>query len=473
MQTTGAQRADFSGRFIRIMALGDSITEGGSTFSAYTYPLWEKLYAGGYQVEFVGSRTIQTRTGEFKNEGRGGWNAESIAQEFEKNFPNHIADVLLIHCGHNHEADEKPIPAIVAANASMIATARRSNPQIYIFLAQVIPSGKLPKYRYLPELNIELKRLAEKLDTPVSRVIAVDQATGFDWRTDTIEDHVHPNALGAEKIASRWFEAVARTLPRNAPVYQPEIIAYKKIGDSSLILHIFKPEGGPRATPRPAIVFFFGGGWVHGTPLQFYPECAHFASKGFVAITADYRIKTVDDTTPFESDADGKSAIRWVRAHAHEWGIDPHRIAAAGASAGGQVAAFTALVPGQDDPADDLSISAQSNALLVWYGVVDNGPEGYGPPEMKARYAEISPRHNIADNPPPCLFLLGTSDEYVPVKTAEAFQAEFVRHGGRCDLHLFPGAHHPLYPYRDSQAPLRSKVLSLADQFLDSIGFVP
>ena len=63
-------------------------------------------------------------------------------------------------------------------------------------------------------------------------------------------------------------------------------------------------------SPRPAIVFFFGGGWTTGTPIQFYPECAHFAAKGFVAISADYRIASVNRTTPFESVADGKSAIR-------------------------------------------------------------------------------------------------------------------------------------------------------------------
>ena len=303
-------------------------------------------------------------------------------------------------------------------------------------------------------------------------MVSVDQATGFDWRTDTIEDRVHPNAQGAEKIASRWFDALVQTVPKNAPVYRPEIIDYKKTDSRSLTLHIFKPASSGNTGSRAAIVFFFGGGWVHGTPLQFYPECAHFASKGLVAITADYRIKTVDGTTPVESDVDGKSAIRWVRAHAHELGVDPQRIAAAGASAGGQVAAFTALVPGLDDPDDDSSISAKSNAMLLWYGVIDNGPDGYGPPEMKARFAEVSPKHNITNNPPPCLFFLGTSDACIPVKTAEAFQAELVRHGGRCDLHLFAGAQHPLYPYRDSHAPLRNKVLALADQFLDSIGYI-
>ena len=83
-----------------------------------------------------------------------------------------------------------------------------------VLLAQVITAGKLPKYSYIPELNAELARLAEKISTPAQPVIIVDHATGFDWRTDTIADLVHPNAAGAAKMAQRWFVAL-QALPRS------------------------------------------------------------------------------------------------------------------------------------------------------------------------------------------------------------------------------------------------------------------
>jgi hypothetical protein len=69
-----------------------------------------------------------------------------------------------------------------------------------------------------------------------------------------------------------------------------------------LKLHVFAPTNSG-SKPHPAMVFFFGGGWVRGTPIQFYPECAHFAAKGHVAISADCRIASVNRTTPepFES----------------------------------------------------------------------------------------------------------------------------------------------------------------------------
>ena len=101
---------------------------------------------------------------------------------------------------------------IVGATESMIKAFREVNPRVTVLVAEVIPSGKLPKYAYLPELNQALRKLAGRLDAPSQRVIAVDQAAGFDWRTDTIDDKVHPNETGAEKMAARWFEALAGVL---------------------------------------------------------------------------------------------------------------------------------------------------------------------------------------------------------------------------------------------------------------------
>jgi lysophospholipase L1-like esterase len=77
-----------------------------------------------------------------------------------------------------------------------------------VAIAQVTPAGKLPKYAYLPELNVALAALAKELDRPGQRVLTVDLASGFDVAADTIADRVHSNARGAEKIAQRWAEAL-------------------------------------------------------------------------------------------------------------------------------------------------------------------------------------------------------------------------------------------------------------------------
>jgi len=247
-----------------------------------------------------------------------------------------------------------------------------------------------------------------------------------------------------------------------------EIRTYKKSPQGELALHIFQPAA-PATTPRPAIVFFFGGGWVNGTPVQFYPECAFFAAKGWVAISAEYRIRSKHKTSPFESVADGKSAIRWIRSHAGEFGLDPNRIVAAGASAGGQVAAAAATLPGLDDPADNLRISPRPDALVLLYPVIDNGPGGYGSKEIGERFKEFSPMHNITATVPPTIVFLGTKDQLIPVATAKEFQSRIQKAGGRCELELIDGVGHPMYSYKDSNPPLRDTVLARSLSFLKSL----
>ena len=124
----------------------------------------------------------------------------------------------------------------------------------------------------------------------------------------------------------------------------PEIIRYKQVGQGDLSLHVFKPEKNWKGEKQPAIVYFYGGGWSLGTPLQFYRECAWYASKGMVAVSAEYRISYLHHTTPFESLEDAHDAIAWLRKHAEELNIDTSRIVAAGASAGGHLAAATGII---------------------------------------------------------------------------------------------------------------------------------
>lgn len=455
-------------KIVRIMPVGDSITEGGSTFSNWRYPLWEKLYAAGYLVEYVGSRKSPSRIGDLFHEGYGGKNSAFLAATVPANFKKTPADIVLLHAGHNHFAEEKPVPGIVRDTEAMITAFRAVNPKVIVLLAQPITSSKLPKYSYIPELHGALSDLAAKITRPSSPVIIVPQGDGFDPAKDAIADGVHPNESGARKMADQWFKALFKVLGNPQPLQQPELVAYKTTNKGPLMLHVFKPSKTANS-PRPAMMFFFGGGWKVGTPLQFYPECRHFADRGIVAISADYRTAFTHGTTAFEADADGKSAIRWIRAHAKELGIDPHKIIAAGASAGGQIAAACGTVPGLDEPTEDRSVSSRPDALMLWYPVIDNGPQGYGDAAVKARYQEISPLHHITKAAPPTLLFLGTKDPLVPVATARDYQAKMKQSGIRCELKLFEGAGHPIYEYRKGPSPLRDQILLDSEAFMDSL----
>lgn len=193
---------------VRILAVGDSITQGGKTFVTYRLPLDQKLRAAGLHYEFVGSQQSEGPNGPLWHEGYGGKNAEFLSGILPAKLQLAKPDIILLHCGHNHTVEEKPVPGIIAAERAIIQAARKQNPKVVILLAQVIASGKLPKYGYLPELNQAEVLLARELNQPEAPVIIVDQFTGFNPQQDTIADLVHPNAQGAEKMATRWFEAL-------------------------------------------------------------------------------------------------------------------------------------------------------------------------------------------------------------------------------------------------------------------------
>jgi acetyl esterase/lipase len=254
--------------------------------------------------------------------------------------------------------------------------------------------------------------------------------------------------------------------------FTPDKVApYKTIGDVELKLHIFNPDGHSPSAKRPAIVFFFGGGWVGGNPSQFFPHCKYLSSRGMVAVSAEYRVKNKHKTTPRECVEDGKSTVRWLKHNADSLGIDPNRIAAGGGSAGGHVAAATAMVKGFEKADEDKSISCRPNALVLFNPVYDNGPGGYGHTRVKDYWERISPMHNISRTTPPTIVFLGTKDKLIPVATAEKYKKLMVEKGRRCDLHLYEGKGHGFFNYRGDMKDFYQTVLE-TDKFLTSLGYL-
>lgn len=263
-----------------------------------------------------------------------------------------------------------------------------------------------------------------------------------------------------------------KTIAQNKKPQPTRKVVYRTVGDVKLHLHVFEPKGLKKTDKRPAIVFFFGGGWNGGTPSQFYPHCDYLASRGMVAMSAEYRVKSRNNTTPFDCVTDGKAAVRWIRKHAQTLGIDPKKVAAGGGSAGGHVAAATATVPGLDAPEGDKSISAKPDALVLFNPVYDNGPDGYGYSRVKDRYKEISPIHNIHKGMPPAIVFLGTKDKLIPVSTGEKFQALMKKVGSRSELMLFEGAAHGFFNFGRGDGSAYRKTVRAMDEFLTSLGYL-
>lgn len=445
MQAIKAQSTTENPKRFTILGLGDSITEGGEGFSSYVYPLWEKLFTGGYLIDFIGPKQQKCRIGELDHAGYSGRTVgylATIADSIYRQFP---ADIVLIHAGHNYYASDSPVPDMIPAYKSIISTMKAINPDVIILLAKVIPSGKLPKYDYIPELNKEMVRMVKEMNDP--HVILVDQETGFDWREYTVEDKVHPNKLGAERMAEVWYENLQQVLPRSQESFAPEIVPYKIIDGDTLKMHIFKPEDWRSGNKLPVLAYFFGGGWTLGTPLQFYRECAYYASKGVIAVTVDYRIKYLHGTKPEDSLEDARDAICWLRTHAGEWGIDTGRIAASGASAGGYLAAALGADP------EKRTVCSRPDLLILNYAPVDRIKK-------------------IGGDIPPVLFLVGSEDPLVPLSTVEAFGEKIKKQDGSFELHVFENAGHPIFYYRKELDERFYQVRTLTDAFLKQFGYI-
>lgn len=250
---------------------------------------------------------------------------------------------------------------------------------------------------------------------------------------------------------------------------------YKSVGDTKLNLYVFSP-----ATPKnaPAIVFFFGGGWKSGSPQQFETQCRELAKRGMVAITADYRVEIRHSVKPTQCLADARSAVRWVRTHAGELGVDPQRIAAGGGSAGGHLAACTPFISEFDEPGEDTSVSAVPNALVLFNPALVLAPiEGFDAKDFGVKVPEermgtkpenLSPAHHVTRNGPPTIIFHGREDTTVPFASAEAFTAKMKSLGNRCELHGYDGQKHGFF----NGDEFKAKTLAEADKFLVSLGWL-
>lgn len=245
-------------------------------------------------------------------------------------------------------------------------------------------------------------------------------------------------------------------------------LVYKQPVGGDLSLHVFLPKDWKKQDKRPGAVFFFGGGWVGGSPRQFYPQCHLLASHGMVAISAEYRTKGSHGTDPRACVEDGKSAVRWITGHAGELGLDVNRFAIGGGSAGGHVAAATHFCAGFDAAGEDKSVPTTADALLLYNPVLDNGPGEFGHGKVKEYWKEISPAHHVRRPVPPTLYLLGTRDKLIPAATAERFKQSVEQAGGRVELKLHEGATHGFFN-REPHLEATNKELI---EFLDALGWI-
>ena len=213
-------------------------------------------------------------------------------------------------------------------------------------------------------------------------------------------------------------------------------IAYGEEDPQRQIIHAYPLA--PREAPRPAVVFVHGGGFVVGSPDDYAGSIPFFLDRGYVTFNVGYRLfdrETGDNAWPSPLE-DVQQAVRWIRAHAAEYNVDPERICAVGHSAGGQL---VGLLGTTDDPADDdpllSGISSRVDCVVSLAGDADllvpyePDPEWdfnllteqiLGAPlaERPDLWKAASPAHNVDQETVPFLVIHDGQDRYTPVQMA-------------------------------------------------------
>lgn len=270
-------------------------------------------------------------------------------------------------------------------------------------------------------------------------------------------------------------------------------VSYATVDGMDLLMDISRPSDATGQS-LPAVIYVHGGGWHMGDRLD-SPNFLLDAA-GFVTMSIDYRLTGVASFPAQIHDV--KAAIRWVRAHAAELGVDPDRIGIWGHSAGGHLALLAAVTPDDPELEGEVGTTGVSSAvhavlagctrtelLIDWYAA-DGKPFPdavtasldalLGGPriERESVARAASPYWHLRANLPPALLMHGTDDDTVPINQARAFVARSKALGNDIGMMELPSVGHdanaPLYPENPDPLGTRERVVEFFKAHLRHAG---
>ena len=261
-----------------------------------------------------------------------------------------------------------------------------------------------------------------------------------------------------------------------------QVYTYKKTKGIDLNLWVFNPPKHNLSSPKPAIVFFFGGGWRGGSPKQFEHHSRYLSERGIISIIADYRVLSRNNTKAIYCLKDAKSAIRWVRKNSKLLGVDPNKIISSGGSAGGHLAAATGTIKMFDEENEDQKISSKPNAMVLFNPVVITASaEEYKLKDSRViRNMEVigvdpvlfSPYNYIDKETPPTLIFHGDNDTTVNFKTAILFNSKMKMFSNICQLFLYEDEKHGFFNFGRKFNGAFIDTVNKMDNFLVELGYI-
>jgi len=255
-------------------------------------------------------------------------------------------------------------------------------------------------------------------------------------------------ALGAPPLVAAQDDPAAS-------LQSEDDVVYGTVGGVDLLLNVLRPPD--RAEPRPAVIVVHGGGLVQGTRWDHGEAAIGLATAGYVTFSIEYRLYVPGDEAtlwPAQLD-DVQRAVRWVRANAGTYGVDPKRIGAFGYSSGGQLSAFLGTRETRDSSDDDLgSFSSKVSCVVAMGGLFDftfpnahpDSPETDaeilgGSPDADA-YADFSPVTFVDHTSAPFLILQEGNEDVIPYEHPRRMVAALQAAGVQVSYGWFPDSAH-------------------------------
>jgi lysophospholipase L1-like esterase len=200
----GTAQAESNGG-VKVMPLGDSITDGIMTPGGYRIGLWEKLTAGGYTVDFVGSLSNGPKSlGDHDHEGHSGWRIDQVDANIVNWLKKYNPHTILLHLGTNDISQKYNVSSAPDRLGTLIDHITTTSPDAEVLVAQVIPLAY--NESGVQAFNAKIPDLVKSRAAAGKRVHLVDMHSAL--TTSDLVDQVHPTASGYNKMANVWYKAL-------------------------------------------------------------------------------------------------------------------------------------------------------------------------------------------------------------------------------------------------------------------------
>jgi acetyl esterase/lipase len=375
-------------------------------------------------------------------------------------------DVLIIDLGGN---DSKPVnyeahpDDFIPDYEAMVAAFREVNPKVKIYAALPVPAFP-DNYGIRDSVIVDKIIPATRQAAAAANIAVIDLHTPLLGRGADFADRVHPDVAGAKTMAEVIFGALSKNYAIDSVSAPQKIqgvdvwkdVEYAKVDGYSLKLDLYVPENV--AAPVPLIVDVHGGGWMAVDKTEMIAR--GIIPHGFAVASIDYRLS---GQAIFPAQIyDCKAAVRWLRAHATAYRLNPDKIGAWGDSAGGHLVALLGLTadhPELEGDEGNLNFSSRVQAVCDFYGptdlwttdhhladtVADNAVPRLigGLIEQNVEKARLaSPLNYVSSNACPFLIEHGDKDPIVPLEQSIALNDALQKVGVPTQLYVVKGGGH-------------------------------